>query len=99
MNIEDMINRLDLPFLAGVHSVLGFDDDGTTVRIVELQKHGNILNRYAPKYSVEHYLSHTFAVSSSKTERSEIVKNLLREQAITAKYVVSSIQTAGLKLI
>ncbi len=99
MTAADVLDRLDLPFLAGVHSVLGFDDDGTTVRIVELQKHGNILNRHAPKYSVEHYLSHTFAVSSSKTERAEIVKNLLCEHAITAKYVVSSIQTAGLKII
>ncbi len=99
MKIEDLINRLDLPFLAGIHSVLGFDDDGTTLRIVELRKHANISGRHAPKYTIEHYLSHSFLTSSIRSERAEILKNLLRDHSITTKHVVSSIQTAGLKII
>ena len=99
MNVADAINRLDLPFLAGIYSVLGFDDDGTTLRIVELQKHANVFNRHKPKFSVEHYFSNTFLPSASRSERAEIVKKLLYDHAITAKHVVSSIQTAGLKII
>jgi hypothetical protein len=99
MQIAELIGRIDYQRIAGINRILGVDWTGRYLRVVELEKQGNPLNKFNSVYKAVTSFVHEFNEEKSIDDKSSKLKSLLNEKGIKTKYVVTSVRSAGFKTV
>src|SRR5437867_678327 len=95
--IGEILRSLDLQRLAGVNRILGVDLADDIVRIVELEKKGGPLNKYAVRMSPVCAYYRQFTTGATLEKKAQQTKELLVACGITTTYAVSSVRTLGVR--
>lgn len=99
--MSDAVNppgNIDLHRLAGFNRVLGVDLTDRMIRIVELEKRGRILNRFAASFSVVGSSSYELNAAERREEVVKRVRNFIRENTTTSR-AVTSVRGVGIKTV
>lgn len=97
--VLDILKRIDLQTMAGIRRILGIDLTDDMVRIVELEKQGGYLNKYAPKFKATKAYYRRFSAGASMEAKAEETKTFLISCGITTTHAVSSVRTLGVKTL
>jgi Tfp pilus assembly protein PilN len=93
------LQRLDFARLAGIRSVLGLDLDGTSARIVAVQKRGNLLDKYKARYSAGAPLCCTFPPGATAETKGATIKEALASRRIQTRHCVATIRSLGVRTV
>ncbi len=95
----EILKRIDFQKLAGIGRILGVDLTGDMIRIVELEKKGGWLNRYASTLKSLNAFTCRFDSGATENEKVAQTRELIRSHEITATYAVGSVRTHGVKTV
>jgi hypothetical protein len=92
-------SNIDIQRLAGISTILGIDLTEQRAHVVELQKHGSLLNRFRATFRPLLSFTCDFSPNSSVAERAAILKRALAAHQVKTKFAVSGIQSIGVKVV
>lgn len=97
--MQNFIKKIDLQKLAGIKRILGVDLFDGGIRVVELEKKGNVFNRFTANYKVVQSFTHFFKEQKTSSDIGLEVKQMLAQHSVKTLFAVSSIRSGGVKTI
>jgi Tfp pilus assembly protein PilN len=92
-----MTSTIDIARLAGVNSYLGLEFSDSGVRIVELMKHGSMLNRFKCRFTVRASESVVFSPEEDREARGNRIGLALEKQSIKTRRAIIGIPSSHTK--
>jgi Tfp pilus assembly protein PilN len=99
VNIRAFTDTIDINRLAGITSILGITVRESQIQVVEIAKRGLLIRNDLRQFKVLYSFTIDLPLGVSATEKSKLLKDTLTSKKITSRYVVSTVQTLGVKSV
>src|SRR5437867_4036186 len=96
--MSKVLRNIDIRKFAGIRTLIGIDLTDSRARIVQLERKGNLFNKFKPTFNVLKFLSCEFEEGSSLEERADNLRALLANNKLETKLAVSTIESPAIRV-